>query len=61
MKTGPATSRSCSSTCTRFRFEHIVIRPYWDDLCELLKSLKIGVKVKMVEEVEIDETVFASI
>jgi len=32
-----------------------------DDLCELLKSLKIGVKVKMVEEVEIDETVFASI
>lgn len=32
-----------------------------DDLCELLKSLKIGVKVKMVEEVEIDEAVFASI
>lgn len=32
-----------------------------DDLCELLKSLKIGVKVKLVEEVEIDEAVFASI
>lgn len=32
-----------------------------DDFCELLKNLKIGVKVKMVEEVEIDETVFASI
>jgi restriction system protein len=32
-----------------------------DDLCELLKNLKIGVKVKMVEEVEIDEAVFASI
>lgn len=32
-----------------------------DDLCELLKSLKIGVKVKMVEEVEIEEAVFASI
>ncbi len=32
-----------------------------DDLCELLKDLKIGVTVKMVEEVEIDESVFASI
>jgi len=32
-----------------------------DDLCELLKNLRIGVKVKMVEEVEIDETVFAAI
>lgn len=32
-----------------------------DDLCELLKNLRIGVKVKMVEEVEIDEAVFASI
>lgn len=32
-----------------------------DDLCELLKNLRIGVKVKMVEEVEIDEAVFSSI
>ncbi|MEQ8267885.1 MAG: restriction endonuclease [Parvibaculum sp.] len=32
-----------------------------DDLCELLKNLRIGVKVQMVEEVEIDEAVFAAI
>ena len=32
-----------------------------DDLCELLKELRIGVKVTMVPEIEIDETVFRSI
>lgn len=32
-----------------------------DDLCQLLKELKIGVNVKFVEEVEIDEQVLAAI
>ncbi|MCT8266938.1 restriction endonuclease [Afifella sp. JA880] len=32
-----------------------------EDLCELLKDLKIGVTTKLVEEVEIDESVFAEI
>ncbi|MCQ8783113.1 restriction endonuclease [Mangrovibrevibacter kandeliae] len=32
-----------------------------DDLCQLLKDLKIGVTTKLVEEIEIDEAVFAAI
>ncbi|NIJ40931.1 restriction system protein [Parvibaculum indicum] len=32
-----------------------------DDLCDLLKELKIGVKTEFVERVDIDEAVFASI
>ena len=32
-----------------------------DDLCKLLKDLKIGVAVRLVEEVEIEERVFAEI
>lgn len=32
-----------------------------DDLCQLLKELKIGVKVELVEEIEIDESFLAAI
>ena len=32
-----------------------------EDLCNLLKDLKIGATVKLVEQVEIDESVFARI
>ena len=32
-----------------------------DDLCQLLKELGIGVTVKQVEQVEIDDSVFATI
>lgn len=32
-----------------------------DDLCQLLKELKIGVRTKIVEEIEIDEAVLAAI
>ena len=32
-----------------------------DDLCDLLKELKIGVKTEFVERVDIDESVFTSI
>jgi restriction system protein len=32
-----------------------------DDLCQLLRELKIGVRTKIVEEVEIDEAVLAAI
>ncbi len=32
-----------------------------DDLCQLMKDLKLGVKVRLVEEVEIDKTALAAI